>query len=88
MHELSVIKNAALHALDNDSEEPEDVRMVEFRSIADPLTVLEMAQEIEHRAPAEMHAELLDLLREFIKYAEKQPSEEARDLAMRAKVLL
>lgn len=88
MHSLSIIKNAALTALDDDSEEPKEGRMADFRSIADPLTVLEMAQEIERRPPADVHAELLQLLQEFVEYAEKQSGEDAADLAMRAKVLL
>lgn len=62
MHALSIIKHAALHALDDDSEEPKEGRMVEFRSIADPMTVFEMALEIERRATPEDYAELLHLL--------------------------
>lgn len=88
MHELSVIKDAALHALDDDADEPKEGRLAEFRSLADPMTVLEMAQEIERRLPTEDRAELLQLLREFLGYAEKQPGEEARKLVIKAKVLL
>lgn len=88
MHELSIIKNAALHALDDDVEDEKEGRLAEFHSIADPLTVFEMALEIERRTPAEEHAEALHLLRELTAFVEKQPGEEAQMLAMRAKVLL
>lgn len=88
MHNLSLIKNAAIHALDDDSEEPKDGRMAEYRSLADPLTVLQMAQEIERRPPLEEHAELLQLLREMTEFVDKQPGDDARVLAMKAKVLL
>lgn len=88
MHALSIIKNHALHALDDDSEEPKEHRMAEFRSLADPRTVLEMALEIERRPAPDYYAEVLQLLREFVEYADKQPGEEARVLAMKAKALL
>lgn len=88
MHELSIIKNAALHALDDDAEDEKEGRIAEFRSIADPMTVFEMAQEIERRTPAEEHAEALQLLRELTAFVEKQSGGEAQELAMRAKVLL
>lgn len=62
--------------------------MVDFRSIADPMTVFEMALEIERRTPAEEHAEVLQLLRELMEFVDKQLGEEARMLATRAKVML
>jgi len=88
MHELSIVKDAALNALDDDSEEPKEYRMAEFRSIADPLTVLEMAKEIERRPAPDYYAELLQVLKEMTDFMDKQPGEEARVLAMKAKVLL
>lgn len=88
IHALSIIKNTALHALDNDSEEPQEYSLAEFRSIADPLTVLQMAQEIERRPTPEDYAEMLQLLQEMMEFVEKQPGDDARVLAMKAKVLL
>lgn len=88
MHDLSVIKHAALDALDEDSEIPEAMRMAGFRSIVDPGSVYEMVCLIEQSAETPETAELMQLLRELAEYVEKQPGEEARMLAMKAKVLL
>lgn len=88
MHALSVIKDAALDALDEDSEVPEAMRMSTFRSIVDPRSVYEMVCLLEQAAETPETAELMQLLRELAESVEKQPGEEARLLAMKAKVLL
>lgn len=85
---LSIIKNASLYALDDDDEEPKEVRMAEFRSIVGPRTALELMAEIERRPSPEAYSELIQLVREMIAYVEKQPGENARVLVMKAKVLL
>lgn len=46
MHALSIIKLACLSALDPDDEDAAG-RLAEFRSIADPRTVLELAEKVE-----------------------------------------
>lgn len=46
MHSLEVIKNAAADALEK-ADQGEDWR-AEYCSVIDPLTVVEMAQRIEH----------------------------------------
>jgi hypothetical protein len=46
MHALSVIKSACLSALDPDDEDAAG-RLAEFRSIADPRTVLELVEKVE-----------------------------------------
>lgn len=88
MHALSVIRNAALGALDEDSDIPEAVRMAGFQSIVDPRSVYEMVCLLEKTEVSPEMAELMQLLRELAEYVEKQPGEEARLLAMKAKVLL
>lgn len=88
MHALSVIKHAALEALDDESETPKPMRMAGFRSIVDPESVYEMVCLIERTQERPEMAELMQLLRELAEYVEKHPSEEARVLAMKAKVLL
>lgn len=52
---LTIIKNAARHASDEDAEEPKEFRAAEFRAITEPLTVYQIAQEIERRPPSEIH---------------------------------
>ncbi|RJF98765.1 hypothetical protein [Noviherbaspirillum saxi] len=58
MHDLSVIKNAVYHVLDDDSEEPEAMRQAAFRSIVGPHLALEMVEALEQRPDAEQVAEL------------------------------
>lgn len=85
---LSVIKSAAVHALDDDSEESKEGRMAEFRSIVGPRTALELMAEIERCPSPEDFAELIQILREMTEYLENQRDENARILTMKAKVLL
>lgn len=88
MHDLSVIKHAALDALDEDSEIPEAMRMAGFHSIVDPGSVYEMACLIEQSAETPETGELMQLFRELAEYVEKLPGEEARVLAMKARDFL
>ncbi|WP_194720836.1 hypothetical protein [Noviherbaspirillum malthae] len=89
MHALSIIKNAALHALDDDDEEPEKHRMAEYLSIAGPRTTLELVAALELlMSVQEEFDEMKQVLRELTEYVDQQPGEEARVLAMKAKFLL
>lgn len=94
MHALHIIEDACVTALDDD-EEDKACRMAEFRSLADPLTVLELVQVAKRAVPDNEHHEMLALIRDLARYVEEVPDIDgkakhldARMLLMQAKVIL
>jgi hypothetical protein len=73
MHALPIIKNAALHALDEHEEEPERHRMAEYLSVAGPRTTLELVAALELlMSVQDEFDEMKQVLREMTEYVENQ----------------
>lgn len=91
MHSISIIKAACLSALDEDDEDAAG-RLAEFRSIADPRTVLELTQMAEATlSEEELHA-LGKLIRDLTGYIKMnggiKPDPVRDDLLLQARQLL